>query len=60
MEFNNTRRLVKTKGYVDRLVKEAIEIKLHPNNINRDSRFMLIRVWQPLLEQIKNESNQEQ
>jgi hypothetical protein len=34
MEFNKTRTLVKTKGYMDRLVKEAIEIKLH-RNINR-------------------------
>jgi hypothetical protein len=53
MEFNNTHRLVKTKGYIDRLVKEAIEIKLHPNNISRDSGFMLSQVWRPLLQQIE-------
>jgi hypothetical protein len=41
MKFNNTCRLAKVKGYVDHLVKEAIEIQLHPNNFNRDGGFML-------------------
>jgi hypothetical protein len=34
IEFNNTTRLVRTEGYMDRIVKEAIEIQIHPNNIN--------------------------
>jgi hypothetical protein len=41
---------VKTKGHIDRLVKEAIEIKLHPNNISRDGGFMLSQTWWPLLQ----------
>jgi hypothetical protein len=30
---------------MDRLVKEATEIWLHPNNINRDNGLMLSQVW---------------
>jgi hypothetical protein len=60
MEFSNTRRLVTTNGYMDRLVTDATEIKLHPNNINKDSGFILSRAWQSMLEQIENTSNQQQ
>jgi hypothetical protein len=57
MEFNNIHRLAKVKGYMDSLVKEAIEIQLHPNNLNRDNRFMLSNTWQPLLLQYHNTAN---
>ena len=40
MKFNNICRLAKVNGYMDDLVKEAIEIQ-HPNNFNRDGGFML-------------------
>jgi hypothetical protein len=43
IDFNNTCRLATTKGYMDRIIKEAIEIKLHPDNINRDGGFILSR-----------------
>jgi hypothetical protein len=29
VEFNNTCRLARTKGYMDRIIKEATEIKSH-------------------------------
>jgi hypothetical protein len=35
------------------LVKEAIEIRLHPNNFNRDSRFMLSQALHPLINILK-------
>jgi len=40
MKFDNICRLVKVNGYVDHLMKEAIEVQLHPNNFNRDGVFM--------------------
>ena len=46
-------RLVRTEGYMDRLVKEAIEIQLHSNNFNRDGTFMLSRTWQRILKQLQ-------
>jgi hypothetical protein len=52
IEFNNTCRLARTKGYMDRIIKEAIEIKLHLDNI-RDGGFILSRAWQPTIRQIR-------
>jgi hypothetical protein len=34
--------------YVDRLVKEAIEIHLNKNNINRDCGFIISQAWSPI------------
>jgi hypothetical protein len=33
---------------MDRLVKEAIQIRLNQNNINRDNGFTLSRTWNPV------------
>jgi hypothetical protein len=33
---------------MDRLVKEAIQIRLNQNNINRDNGFTLSRAWNPV------------
>jgi hypothetical protein len=52
VEFNNTCRLARTKGYMDRIIKEAIEIKLHPDNINRDGGYILSKAWQPAIRRI--------
>jgi hypothetical protein len=38
---------------MDCLVKEAIEIRLHPNNFNRDGGFTLSRAWQPVTNMLK-------
>jgi hypothetical protein len=36
-------------GYMDQLVKEAIEIRLHLNNINRVEGFKLSQAWNPAI-----------
>jgi hypothetical protein len=35
------------------VIKEAIEIKLHANNINRDGGFNLSRFWYPIVNILK-------
>jgi hypothetical protein len=38
---------------MDRIVREAIEIELHPYNINRESDFCLSKSWKPLIGSLK-------
>jgi hypothetical protein len=49
IDFEEATILVRSMGYMDRLVKEAIEMRLHPNNFNRDSGLMLNHAWGPLI-----------
>jgi hypothetical protein len=39
--------------YMDRIVREAIEIELHPNNMNREMGFCLSSSWKPLVCSLK-------
>ena len=41
VDFSNTCRLTRTNGYMDCIIKEANEIQLHPNNINKDGGYIL-------------------
>jgi hypothetical protein len=36
-------------GYLDRLIMEAIEVNLHPNNINREDGLILSGAWKPII-----------
>jgi hypothetical protein len=53
IDFNIITTLEKVTGYVDCLVKEAIEICLYPNNFNRDRGFTLSRAWQSITNMLK-------
>jgi hypothetical protein len=44
IKFKDTEILAKTAGYMNKLVKEAAEIRLHLNNINREEEFKLSQV----------------
>jgi hypothetical protein len=41
INFKDTRVLARTTGYMDQIVKEPIEIQLHPRKFKRDMRFNL-------------------
>jgi hypothetical protein len=48
IDLNNVTVLDTASGYMDRLVKEAIQIILNHKNFNRDSGFTLSQAWNPV------------
>jgi hypothetical protein len=46
--------------YMERMVREAIEIKLRPNNMNREDGLCLSRSWIPLIRPLKGRKNSRQ
>ena len=50
IRLQHTELLSTKTGYMYRLIREAVEIGMHPNNINRDGGFNLNKSWKPMLQ----------
>jgi hypothetical protein len=48
IDFNIISVLDRASGYMDRLVKQAFQIRLNYKNFNRDSGFTLSWAWNPV------------
>jgi hypothetical protein len=53
IDFSSTSIQDKVTGYMDSMIKEAVEIRLHPRNFNRDGGFTVSQSWYPMTDMLK-------
>jgi hypothetical protein len=47
--LHDTSVIAKKSGYMERLIREVIEIELYPDNMNKEEGYSLIKSWRCLV-----------